>query len=202
MWQEQSWWTGSFWPNTQDELCVKGCRQGALWENHCSSPVGTAWTRECKKGRVLRSIPEVGIPSPGRSFTPVQDTALPWPYVTEAESSLRPLFLPSPCVVLNSSHIGAVLKLLSTNSSQKNRLNRFNLLFNKLFPSSFTYGPSPRLTFWRVKCTFSLFFFIYHFFYFSFSTKFRPTNMYFLFTEAVQRVMDINLNKKVSEIIS
>lgn len=54
---------------------------------------------------------------------------------------LQSPFLAFPGTVLHFSRPGApvYLQLSSTNSSQRKRLNRFNVLSNKLFPSSFTH---------------------------------------------------------------
>lgn len=41
----------SFWPNLQNEVYVREGRQGALWEDGCSSPVGAAWASEWWAGK-------------------------------------------------------------------------------------------------------------------------------------------------------
>lgn len=71
---------------------------------------------------------------------------------------LRPPFAPFPGAVLNFPHPGATiyLQLSSTNSSQRERLNRFNVLSNKLFPSSFTHVLKDKVYFFSFFSSLSL----------------------------------------------
>ena len=130
MWQFHSWWIGSFWSNTQDELCVKEGRQETLWEDYCNSPMGTTWTREIWEGKRLDRHCRSWHPISWQEFsTCAGDLSLTMTLHNWGRTSSSASLPAISGVVLNSSHLGAPSYFVAVENKQSpEKQNQFNLL--------------------------------------------------------------------------